>query len=168
MTKEQFNNFILQYQQPIISIIYKMVFSWESARDLAQESFIRLWKLKDQLIKDKPVFTLLYRIAMNLSIDFLRKNRNLIFEDINENTYDPQEHSKEFTNILFDCCKKLKPQQRAVFNLRDLEGLTFEEISDILETPVVNIRSNLHLARKNVKQILYDVYEIDEEYFNEM
>ena len=93
---------------------------------------------------------------------------DMMFENISDEMYVSNEENNEITNILIDCCNKLQPQQRAVFNLRDLEGLTFEEISEILETPIVNIRSNLYLARKNVRQILYDVYEIDRGYFNEM
>jgi RNA polymerase sigma-70 factor (ECF subfamily) len=146
-----------------------MVFSWEVARDLAQESFLKLWKGRKNIIKSIPVFTLLYRIAINLSIDYLRKKTIVNFEHLSEFNFNNSPNiNNEFNTILADCCKKLNPKQRAVFNLRDMEGLTFEEISDILQTNIGNIRSNLHLARKNIRQILFEVYQIDQEYFNEM
>lgn len=168
MTHEHFNDIVLQYQKPVISVIYRMVFSWETARDLAQEVFLKLWKARTKVISDRPVYTLLYRIAMNLSIDYLRKKRNPVYEGIDENVYNDKNEISEFNKILSNCCNKLNPKQRAVFNLRDIEGLTFEEISEVMETSIGNIRSNLHLARKNIRQILFDVYQIDEEYFNEM
>jgi len=170
MTHDQFNGLTIQYQKSIISCIYKMVYSWEIARDLAQEAFIKLWNMRNKIQKRKPIFTLLYRIAMNLSIDYLRRESNLLFQPLQEDFQinDIQNGDPEFRKMLIDCCSKLNPRQRAVFNLRDLEGLTFEEISGILEISVGNVRSNLHLARKNIKQTLFEVYQIDKEYFNEM
>ena len=170
MTYDQFNDLVLQYQKPVIACIYKMVYSWEVSRDLAQESFLKLWNMKHKIENDKPVFTLLYRIAMNLSIDYLRREKNLLFQPLNVDIQmnETQNDNPEFREMLQNCCSKLNPRQRAVFNLRDLEGLSFEEISEILEISLGNIRSNLHLARKNIKQILFEEYQIDEEYFNEM
>ena len=170
MTHDQFNDIVLQYQKPVLSCIYKMVYSWEVSRDLAQESFLKLWKMRNKIQKDKPTFTLLYRVAMNLSIDYLRRESNLSFLPLQEDYQfsNIQNGDPEFREMLLNCCSKLNPRQRAVFSLRDLEGLTFEEISEILEISVGNVRSNLHLARKNIKQNLFEVYQIDKEYFNEM
>ena len=170
MTHDQFNDIVLQYQKPVLSCIYKMVYSWEISKDLAQESFLKLWNSKDKIKKNKPVFTLLYRIAMNLCIDYLRRGSSLSFQPLAEDIQfsDYQIKDPEFREMLLTCCSKLNPRQRAVFNLRDLEGLTFEEISGILEVSVGNVRSNLHLARKNIKQSLYEIYQVDQGYFNEM
>jgi RNA polymerase sigma-70 factor (ECF subfamily) len=170
MTHDQFNDLIIRYQKPIISGIHKMIYSWEVSRDLAQESFFKLWNMRNKIKRNKPVFTLLFRIAINLSIDHLRKGSNLSLQPFPEDIRisDNQHGDPEFRDILLTCCSKLNPRQRAVFNLRDLDGFTFEEISDILEISVGNVRSNLHLARKNIKQTLFELYQIDQEYFNEM
>ena len=66
MDNENFADIIETYQSAIISIIYKMTKSWESARDLAQDSFIKLWDYRDKIRTDKPIFTLLYKMAVNL------------------------------------------------------------------------------------------------------
>ncbi|MFC2088217.1 RNA polymerase sigma factor [Calditrichota bacterium] len=170
MTKEQFNGIVLRYHEPVISVVYKMVFSWEVARDLAQDTFCRFWNYQKQIDLTKPVFTLLYKIAMNIAIDYLRKQRSGIVHEFEENLAWNNENDEdiEFQELVFKCSKVLQPKQRAIFVLRDLEGMTFEEISLIMKSSIGNIRSNLHLARKNIKRILFEKYQITEEYFNDL
>ena len=165
MNNEQFAEIVEQYQSPIISVIQKMVVSWDIARDLAQDSFIRLWDYRDKIISDKPLFTLLYRIAMNISIDYLRKTKpeSIDFELQSTNSDSQNLESREFFQIILNCSDKLKPKQKAVFVLRDIEGFSFDEIRKIMKMPVTNIRSNLYLARKNIKTILESKYQFNKE-----
>ena len=170
MNSEQFTQFIEHYQRPLLSVVYKMVHSWEPAKDIVQEAFVRIWE-KYKSIKDEDrSFYLLYRIAMNLSIDYLRKSKNET-DDIETKLniiYEAPKDSKELFEIILQCASQLKPKQKAAFILRDIEGFDFSEISDVLKTSVENIRSNLSLARKNIKNKLVSRYEITEEFFYEL
>ena len=170
MNSEQFTQFIDRYQRPLLSAIYKMVFSREVARDIAQESFTRMWQKYKYISNDQTPFYLLYRIAINLSIDYVRKAKDFTYDISNlvSESDDWREDSEEFLQILLQCASELKPKQKAVFILRDIEGFNFDEISDILMTPVENIRSNLSLARKNIKNLLETRYRITQEFFYEL
>jgi len=170
MNSEQFTQFIGKYQRPLLSVIYKMVHSWEVAKDIAQEAFVRIWEKYESIKDESRSFYLLYRIAMNLSIDYLRKSKNET-KDIESQLYiinEAPKDSKELFEIIIQCASQLKPKQKAAFLLRDIEGFDFAEISDVLKTPVENIRSNLNLARKNIKNKLESRYEITEEFFYEL
>lgn len=170
MNSEQFTQLIGQYQKPLLSVVYKMVHSWETSKDIVQESFVRLWEKYKSNKDEARSFYLLYRIAMNLSIDYLRKSKNET-NDIETKLniiYESQKDSKELFEIILLCASQLKPKQKAAFILRDIEGFNFIEISDVLKAPVENIRSNLNLARKNIKNKLESRYQITEEFFYEL
>ena len=170
MNSEQFTQFIARYQRPLLSAIYKMVSSREAARDIAQESFTRMWQKYKYINNAQTPFYVLYRIAINLSIDYLRKAKDFTYEISNliSEGDDWREDSEEFFQILLQCASELKPKQKAVFILRDIEGFDFDEISDILMTPVENLRSNLSLARKKIKNLLETRYRINQEFFYEL
>jgi RNA polymerase sigma-70 factor (ECF subfamily) len=169
MDPKQFTYFLEQYQRPLLSVVFKMVQSWETARDIVQDSFLKIWE-RYTVNDDDKIFYLLYRIAMNLAIDHLRKRKNELFEIENDATYGSElpKDSTEVFEIILKCSSQLKPKQKAAFVLRDIEGFDFMEMSQVLEAPVENIRSNLNLARKNIKDKLAKHYQITEEFFYEL
>jgi RNA polymerase sigma factor (sigma-70 family) len=112
MSEEQFSVIIEKYQIPVISLIFKMISSWETARDLAQDTFVKLWNYRDKIQTDLPSFTLIYKIAMNISIDFLRKKNPGINEADPENFEDKNTNQKEgeFYQLILSCTGDLKPK----------------------------------------------------------
>jgi len=170
MDKKQFTDILEIYQSAVIRIIYKMVNSWDTARDLAQDAFLRLWRYRNKISEDKPIFTLLYKIAVNLSIDHLRKNSNkyIGLEDSTTMTSAENQEDRELYQLILTVSDRLKPKQKAVFILRDIEGFSFEEITKIMNMPVGNIRSNLHLARKNIKNFLESEFNFSREMLYEL
>lgn len=160
MIENQFNLMVDRYSKPIFSIIYKMVNHKETAYDLTQDVFLKLWQHHDILNNTKSIFTLIYKIAMNLSIDYLRKKKpNFIEDEIMDLVQNPDEQDEMF-HLIVQCSSKLKPKQKAVFLLRDIEGFSFEEIADTLKMSINNIQSNLHLARKNIRCLLESKYQL--------
>jgi len=169
MRSEQLENIIKRYQRPLLSVIYKMVHSAEASRDIAQESFIKFWNNYSDTESDQSVFRLLYRIAINLAIDHLRKIKTIELDDsLAPISYTEPDDMNELYQIIIKCTRELKPQQKAAFILRDLQGFDFEEISEILTIPVENIRSNLYLARKKIRKLLKINFEITQEFFYEV
>lgn len=161
MTEIQFKEIIDRYSRPILSIIYKMIQKQEVAYDLSQDVFLKLWQHRKNLNDSKPIFTLIYKIAINLCIDYLRKKtpdtiENEILDLMITNTFDEQE---EIFSLIIRCSSELKPKQKAIFILRDIEGFTFEEIADTLKMSTNNIQSNLHLARKKIRYLLESKYQ---------
>jgi RNA polymerase sigma-70 factor (ECF subfamily) len=170
MDNKHFSDILDTYQSAIISVIYKMIKSWETSRDLAQDSFIKLWDYRDKIREDKPIFTLLYKIAVNLAIDHLRKTDNKFIElDITTFTSSTDNlESRELYQLILTISDQLKPKQKAIFILRDIEGFSFQEIKSIMNMPIGNIRSNLHLARKNIKNSLELEYNYSQETIYEL
>jgi RNA polymerase sigma-70 factor (ECF subfamily) len=170
MDRNQFADILEFYQYAVITVIHKMINSWETARDLAQDSFIKLWYNRDKIKEDKPVFTLLYKIAVNLAIDHLRKNKNNIIQIDVATLPTSVENldSKEIYQLILAISDRLKPKQKAIFILRDIEGFSFEEIKSIMNMSIGNIRSNLHLARKNIKKSLESEYKYSQEMIYEL
>jgi RNA polymerase sigma-70 factor (ECF subfamily) len=125
-----------------------------------------MWEYRDKINMEKPVFTLLYKIAINLAIDHLRKNKKQFtkLELTTASTSMENLESREIYHLILNISERLKPKQKAIFILRDIEGFSFEEIRLIMKMPIGNIRSNLHLARKNIKKSL----ELDYNYSQEM
>jgi len=170
MDKKQFAEILETYHSAIISVIHKMIYSWEIAQDLAQDTFIKLWEYRDRIKADKPIFTLLYKIAINLAIDHLRRNKNkfLQLERISPPASVETTDTRELYQLILDLSDKLKPKQKAIFVLRDIEGFSFEEIKLIMNMPIGNIRSNLHLARRNIKNALESEYNFSQEMMYEL
>ena len=165
MDEDQFSEIIEEYQRVIISVIQKMVNSWDTARDLTQDTFLKLWDYRNKINYDKPLFTLLYKIAINISIDYLRKKRpepSHLYLEIPTSSSENIGFNEVYQLVL-SCSEKLKPKQKTVFILRDIEGFSFEEIKTIMDIPIPNIRSNLHLARKNIKNYMESVYQFNQE-----
>ena len=170
MIENQFDEIVDRYSQPILNIIYKMVHHKETAYDLTQDVFTKLWQHRNKFDQEKSIFTFIYKMAMNLSIDYLRKKKPDVFEnEILEmvNTSDP-DGPDEIFNLVVQCSSDLKPRQKAVFLLRDIEGFTFEEIADTLRMSVNNVQSNLHLARKRIRYLLETKFQITREMLYDM
>lgn len=156
------HSIIYTYQRPLISIACQTLGNLEEARDAVQETFIRFWK-KDPQIEGDP-FHLLCRILINHCIDLIRKKslrkffsleglKNAKFLTAEDNPHQILEN-RQIINHVENLTKQLKPVQRAIFVLRDVQGYAIEEISHMTGFTENNIRVNLHLARKNMRKWL--------------
>jgi len=162
----QFKQVVADYHQPLIGLAFKMVHRWEIARDLTQDVFLRLWKERRSVRFSDRIYTLLYRIAMNVCIDYLRKTKEELLPPADQIKGDSEHRveENELLEIIRTCVARLLPKQKAVFVLREVEGFDISEIAAILKTS----RSNLHLARKNIRSMLRDEYQIKEDYLYEL
>jgi RNA polymerase sigma-70 factor (ECF subfamily) len=147
------------YQRPLVSIACRMLGNLDEARDAVQETFIRFWKRNAQIEGDP--FHLLSRILINHCIDLLRQKRRrtiLSLEWISGlTTSENPEHNLDHKNLKSEIMKsadRLKPKQKAVFLLRDVEEYSIKETADILGDSENQVRVNLHLARKNMRKWL--------------
>jgi len=153
------------YQRPLISIACRMLGSLEEAKDAVQETFIRFWKRKPD-VEGEP-FSLLCKILTNLCIDQLRKRKiqklfslEVIKTSLRDSSKDDPQTTLE-NRQLVDCveetAERLKPIQKTVFILRDIEEYSIREISEMTGYAENNIRVNLHLARKNMRKWLQPI-----------
>lgn len=158
--RKSFNLLVLKYQKMVYNVSRKILINHDDADEITQNVFINLYKKINQFRGESKLSTYLYRISVNLSLNYLyNKNKNL--KKINDGV-DVEEYSDnnnalkriefdEETNIIRKSIESLPPQQRAVFILRFYENLSYEEISEILGTSIGGLKANYFHAIKNLK-----------------
>jgi RNA polymerase sigma-70 factor (family 1) len=158
---EAFPVLVKQYQRRVYGIVRKMVIDHDDADDLVQEVFVKIWRNLDKFKGDSTLFTWIYRIATNESLQFLRKKRNQVrlgtdireyFENVlvSDNYIDGDEVQRKLQKAIL----QLPDKQRLVFNLKYYEDLSYEEIAGITETSVGSLKASFHHATKKIEEFL--------------
>ncbi len=166
---QAFGLLVERYQHRVVRVAMAVVHNQEDALELAQETFIRAYENLAKFESRSSLSTWLYRIAANLAIDFRRREgRHTVLRgdegEIELNRL-PSERGNSFTEIsrnelnqrLNEALKELTPEHRAVILLREVEGLSYDEIGEILQCPRGTVMSRLHYARNRLRTILKDL-----------
>ncbi len=172
-----FDELVTKYRTRVYAMIYQMVRNEQDAWDLAQDSFFKAWKSLDKFRFQSSFFTWLYRIATNVSIDWLRKKQirpesefdetigNLDIEptaDITpkgEPSPERQMERGELRERIDAAIAKLSPDHRQVILLKEIDGLQYHEIADVVGCSIGTVMSRLFYARKKLQSMLRDLHE---------
>lgn len=163
-----------RYERRLLSVIVGMVRNPEDAREILQETFVRAFRSLENFKGESSFYTWIYRIAMNLAIDHQRRGgkRPLVEFDeavgVKEDAVgdgsanlgiDPFKsvRSRELGRKIFEAIESLTPDHRAVILLREIDGLSYEEISDVLDCSLGTVMSRLHYARKKLQSRLQEM-----------
>ncbi len=164
-----FTELIRRYRRKIYSLAYQMLGNHLDADEVVQESFVRVYKRREDLNHVTNFTSFLIRIATNYSIDLLRKRRiygevsndpsslpGEIQTDLSRHVRTPGDlfRDKALMEEIQRALDLLPPKQKITAILHDVEGYTKAEIANILECPEATVRSNLHIARTKLKKIL--------------
>lgn len=168
--KEAFSILIKRYEKKVLNILYLQLGNTPDLEDLAQEVFIKVFKNVKNFRGESQFSTWLYRIAVNVSYDYKRKSKDIYSLDdplkedeedtfekiIPNNDEDPLSiiEGEELRNKLRKLIKELPKEYQEVLILREYEGLSYEEISKILNCPIGTVESRLFRARKELKEKL--------------
>ena len=159
---ESFEQLVSRYQQRIFAFTFRMVMSEEEARDLAQETFIQVYRALPAFRGEARFATWLYRIAANKCLDYLRRRKNnqsvpfdtLASEPGNYRAYNP-EHlylQEEKIRRVRAIIMGLPDRYRVVLVLFHYENLTYQQIADALELPVKTVATRLYRAKLLLKE----------------
>lgn len=166
---EAFGVLVERYQRRVVGVALAVVKNQDDALELAQETFVRAFENLKNFESRSSFSTWLYRIAANLSIDFWRREgRHVVLrgEDAqNEIERLPSLQGDSFKEVsrselserLKNALEQLTPEHRAVILLREVEGLSYDEISETLQCPRGTVMSRLHYARTHLRMILQDL-----------
>ncbi|MBP6386692.1 MAG: RNA polymerase sigma factor [Pseudarcicella sp.] len=154
-----FNILIEQYQRRIYWHVRKLVIDHDDANDITQDTFIKVWKSLSNFKGESQLFTWIYRIATNESLNHLaKKKKNLhqsldtMFETISNNLESTDMISGEEIQIkLQKALLQLPDKQRAVFNMKYYDDLKYEDMSEITGTSVGALKASYHLAVKKIE-----------------
>lgn len=161
-----FDLLVLKYQQRVVNLIRRYVYDQTEALDLAQETFIKVWRALPGFRGESAFYTWLYRIAVNTAKNYLESasRRPLsvdadleVLEQLEGGTRlrelaTPEDYlcESELAQALRTAIAELPEDFRSVFSLRELEGLSYEEIAQVMNCPVGTVRSRLSRARDMV------------------
>lgn len=168
---QAYEELIRAYQKKVYNIAFRMMGNSEDAEDIAQETFIKVYRSLSKFRGDSAFSTWLYRIATNISIDQLRKkkNRMVVYIDNNvegeegdiqrqlkDDSPSPEDiaETKELKNTVQNAINRLSPDHKAVIVLRDIKGLQYDEIARILNCPEGTIKSRINRARLSLHSLL--------------
>jgi RNA polymerase sigma-70 factor (ECF subfamily) len=151
-----------QYQQKLYWHIRKIIIDHDDSNDVLQNTFIKVWKGMEHFKEESKLYTWLYRIATNESISFLRQKQRTgtVSIDTVENQLsrslesDPYYKGDEIQLKLQKAILTLSERQRIIFNMRYYDEMPYEEMSEILDTTSVTLRTTYHQAAKKVEEYL--------------
>ncbi len=172
-----YRELVTRYERPIFSLVYRMVRDRTLAEDLAQEAFIRAFDAIDTYDPTYKFSSWIFKIANNHTIDHLRKRKldtvsihgsphadnqeeeertQITLETANEN---PEEYteSRELGSRIEQAIGRLRPDYRSAVLLRHVEGHSYDEIAEIMEIPLGTVKTYLHRARGELRELLADV-----------
>ena len=157
-----FKLLIDRYRSQVAGIAYKMVGDYDDAKDISQMVFVKTFYNIQRFDLSKRFSTWLYRIAVNASIDYIRKFKKHKFEeleDVNEpgsTSVTPEQafQLKELREFVLQAAQRLNEKQHTAFVLKDLEGKDIDEIAEIMGMPQATVRWYLHRARKKLRSDL--------------
>lgn len=157
-----FKELVDLYKERLYWHIRKIVIRHEDADDVLQNTFIKVFRHIDKFNGESKIFSWMYRIATNESLDFLRQNariqsdsiENLQLKNVDELVNDPLFDGDEIQLKLQKAIAQLPQKQQLVFNMRYFDEIKYEEMSEILETTVGALKASYHLAKKKIEKYL--------------
>jgi RNA polymerase sigma-70 factor (ECF subfamily) len=174
--KGAFDALVLKYQHKVVKLVMRYVRNPAEAEDVAQEAFIKAYKALPQFRGDSAFYTWLYRIAINTAKNaVVSRDRSPIDYDLDlqnpDESYDMQGRLKdsetpeglvlteEIRGTVNSAIDALPEDLRTAIVLRELEGLSYEEIAAAMECPVGTVRSRIFRAREAIDRRLREVFE---------
>jgi len=169
-----FNEIVLRYKDRLINFLFRYTGNIESAEDIAQDTFIKLFKNKHMYIEIAKFSTWFYTVAINETNTYLRKSKKNqtisvdSFDDQDKPVFELQsDDPTPFDKINIDdetyyvqkAINSLDDKHREIIILRDIQNLEYDEISKILDIPLGTVRSRINRARESLHIILQKIFK---------
>ena len=168
--RSAFNLLVLKYQHRVLKLVSRFVSDAAEAEDVAQEAFIKAYRALASFRGDSAFYTWLYRIAINTAKNALVSSRRRPV-DFDLDLQDPQQYDRhaklkeadtpegvllteEIRQVVEHAMEQLPEDLRTAIVLRELEGLSYEEIAEAMDCPVGTVRSRIFRAREAIDKKL--------------
>ncbi len=166
-----FEELIEGYQKKIFNLAYRIIGNYDDAADMAQEALIRIFRSIASFKEQSSFSTWIYRITTNVCLDEIRKRKNKKVISLDEEIRmedgemkrqfmsddiqpDAAAEQKELRTIVSNAINSLPEDQKIVITLRDIQGLSYDEISTVLNCPAGTVKSRINRARQALKNVL--------------
>lgn len=164
---QAFRKLVESHQVMVYSLAFRLLCDDEDAKDVVQETFIKVWNHLHRYNAEMKFTTWLYSIATNLCYDRLKtrkrktafslSDQNILNELISNENIEKTLINAELSTIIQQLTDELTPKQKLAFTLRDLEGLEIDEIVKITGLSAEKIKSNLYLARQYIRKKIENI-----------
>ena len=162
---DAFAEIVRRHEHRVRAVLYRLLDDPRDVEEALQDCFVQAWRNLDQFRAEATVFTWLYRIAVNEALARLRRKRLPLVEleemdrhgaVAGDPAAEPQEAAatRELHTFLAGRIRRLSPEYRAALVLRDLLGLSNQEVADVLEISVPAAKSRIHRARMQIREEL--------------
>ena len=167
---------ILKYQNRIYNVVLRMCGNPDDAAELSQETFVKVIESIDKFKGKSSFYTWLFRIAVNLTLNHIQRNTRTATRSLDAEETEPESgtqqllrdflsderaadpavlaQSRELCELARKCLLELEEPQRTVVVLRDIEGMDYAQIAEVLNIELGTVRSRLSRARSNLREIL--------------
>jgi len=168
--KNAFGLLVTKYQHKVANLVSKYVKNSGDVADVTQETFIKTYRALATFRGESAFYTWLYRIAVNTAKNYLTsqsRKTSLNTVDAEEaDSYDGSDSLKEnatperlllsdeIKKVLFETVEKLPEDLRMVITLREIEGMSYEEIANVIDSPVGTVRSRIFRAREAIDAVI--------------
>lgn len=159
--RRHFSMLVEKYSEPLYWKIRRMVLSHDDADDVLQNVFIKAWNSMDDFQNKSKISTWLYRIAINESLDFLRKQKKTMVVNADENASvanrlmaDDYFDGDRAQALLQEAIALLPDVQRMVFNLRYFDEMKYSDMSKLLDTSEGALKASYHIAVNKISEYL--------------
>lgn len=167
-----FEILVKRFKNPLINFVYRYLGDYDISVDLVQETFVKVYRYKDRYSNIAKFSTWIYTIATNLAkTEYQRRKRAKLISiynvedddsyiEIKDNNFRPDKnlYNQYKEEQIQKALLKVKPIYREPVILRDIQGLTYEEISEILNIEVGTVKSRINRGRKRLQKLLKNVY----------
>jgi RNA polymerase sigma-70 factor (ECF subfamily) len=168
--QRSFNLLVERYRERIYLLVWRMVRNREDALDLSQEVFVKAYKNLKSFRQESNFYTWLYRIAVNLSLNFVRREKLRSFLSLSDlsdritSDSSPSDDIERYqlSGLIDRAVMKLPEKQRAVFILRHYEQMSVKEVADLLGKSEGTIKANYYQAIKKLRESLKPYVEGEE------
>lgn len=166
--KQAYNILVIRYQHKVIDIALKFVNNHHDASDIAQEAFVKAYKSIGNFRGESSFYTWLYRIVVNTAKTFLEStNKHRYNLDVDAPEFESQDiqgvltthdspdrliESDELQKVIFKALQELPEDQRQALRLREIEGMSYEDIALAMQIPIGTVRSRIFRARQYIEE----------------
>ncbi|HWB63024.1 MAG TPA: RNA polymerase sigma factor [Chitinophagales bacterium] len=171
-----FKNLVEGFRIRVYNTCLGIVQSAPDAEDISQEVFVEVFRSVQHFKAEAKLSTWIYRIAVTKSLDHLRSKKrkkrfafmkNLYKDNSNELRFEKGDfvhpgvemENKELASYLFKAIEQLPENQKAAFTLNKIEGLSYQEVSEVMKMTLSSVESLMFRAKQNLQKILSDYYD---------
>ena len=163
-----FDLLVLKYQSRVIATAFKFVKEKQLAEDIAQEAFIKSYKSIDSFREESSFYTWVYRITVNTAKNYLvssKRRDEVVISDLSlDGSFNPEKldvdspqeilKASELRDLIFETLSSLGEETRTALSLREFDGLSYEQIAEIVQCPVGTVRSRIFRGREIIEEVV--------------